>query len=212
MAKGFVCLCSAYRGPGAVSTVGCLLLVVEIAVGAMYAIGEKLFEGIEDLRGMTLDIPLKSVSCKLSSQFTGPNEIKAIISPSAVKLKLPTTIRVQSTFYISQVKPGLSSHVGIITLPRTPACLPSRHQSSRKSWNSGQPIVTATLPSSPARPSPPPPSLDSPTCQVSHNRPFNLHSLLAEFHGPLITLSSVQSFATLDHHATSLSVCFQLWL
>ncbi|XP_014831968.1 PREDICTED: uncharacterized protein LOC106909964, partial [Poecilia mexicana] len=55
------------------------------------------------------DIPLKAASKKLSPKFLGPFEIQAVLNPSAVRLKLPSSLRVHPVFHVSLLKPVKSS-------------------------------------------------------------------------------------------------------
>lgn len=57
----------------------------------------------------TKDIHLKSMSKKLSPRFIGPYRIESVISPSAVRLQLPPSLRVHPTFHVSQIKPVFTS-------------------------------------------------------------------------------------------------------
>ncbi|XP_038153093.1 uncharacterized protein LOC119791199 [Cyprinodon tularosa] len=57
----------------------------------------------------TRDISLKSMSRKLSPRFIGPFKIAQIINPSAVRLHLPSSLRIHLTFHISQIKPVITS-------------------------------------------------------------------------------------------------------
>ena len=62
------------------------------------------------------DIPLKVESKKLAPRYIGPFVVDSVVNPSAVKLKLPSTMRVHPTFHVSQLKPVSSS----------PLCPPSK--------------------------------------------------------------------------------------
>lgn len=51
------------------------------------------------------NFPLKTSSKKLSPCYLGPFEITAIVNPSAVKLKLPSGLRVHPGFHVLLLKP-----------------------------------------------------------------------------------------------------------
>ncbi|KAI2667850.1 Transposon Tf2-9 polyprotein [Labeo rohita] len=54
----------------------------------------------------TKNIPLRSVSNKLAPKFIGPFSVTKIISPVAVRLKLPPVYRrIHSVFHVSKIKP-----------------------------------------------------------------------------------------------------------
>uniref|UniRef100_A0A3P9N401 Integrase catalytic domain-containing protein n=1 Tax=Poecilia reticulata TaxID=8081 RepID=A0A3P9N401_POERE len=59
----------------------------------------------------TCDFPLKAMAKKLAPKFIGPFEILAIINPAAVRLRLPSSLCVHSTFHVSQLKPVLTSEL-----------------------------------------------------------------------------------------------------
>lgn len=75
------------------------------------------------------DVPLKVSSRKLAPRFIGPYVVHSVILPSAVKLKLPPSLRIHPVFHVSQVRPVLSSVL----------CPPSDPPSSRpaRRWSSG---------------------------------------------------------------------------
>lgn len=53
----------------------------------------------------TKNLPLKVPSKKLAPRFVGPFAVSKVLSPAAVRLRLPRSLRVHLTFHISQVKP-----------------------------------------------------------------------------------------------------------
>ena len=66
------------------------------------------------------EIPLKDNHRKLAPRFIGLYEIDTIICPSAVRLKLPSSLRIHLTFHVSQIKPVSSSQTGLsVDLPYT---------------------------------------------------------------------------------------------
>lgn len=67
-----------------------------------YEPGRRVWLAIED-------VPLKALSRKLAPCYIGTFEIETVMSPLAVKLKLPTALRIHPTFPISQIKPVHSS-------------------------------------------------------------------------------------------------------
>ena len=55
------------------------------------------------------DLPLQVESHKLAPRYIGPFEVDKIINPTAIKLKLPSSLRVHPTFHVSLLKPVSSS-------------------------------------------------------------------------------------------------------
>lgn len=67
------------------------------------------------------NIPLKTDSRKLSPRYLGPFKITKVISPTAVRLELPTALRIHPTFHVSQLKPVVSSDLCPPADPPPPA-------------------------------------------------------------------------------------------
>ena len=63
-----------------------------------YQLGQRVWLSAKDLN-------LKVPSKKLAPRFVGPFPISQVISPAAVRLRLPRSLRVHPTFHVSQVKP-----------------------------------------------------------------------------------------------------------
>ena len=70
----------------------------------------------------TKDIMIRGSTKKLAPRFIGPFTILSIISPMAVRLRLPTTMRrVHPTFHVSWIKPTVAHALcPTLALPPTP--------------------------------------------------------------------------------------------
>lgn len=67
-----------------------------------YAPGQKVWLSAKD-------VPLKETSHKLAPRFIGPFAIQSVVSPSAVRLTLPASLRIHPVFHVSQIRPVQSS-------------------------------------------------------------------------------------------------------
>lgn len=70
---------------------------------------------------------LKDFPWKLAPQFIGPFPIVRIINPSAVRLRLPASMRIHLTFHVSQIKPVVKSPLCPPTNLPPPAHLIDNH-------------------------------------------------------------------------------------
>ena len=58
---------------------------------------------------LTKDIPIRGDTRKLAPWYVGPFTISHVISPTAVRLRLPSTMRrIHPTFHFSRVKPAVA--------------------------------------------------------------------------------------------------------
>lgn len=71
----------------------------------------------------TKNLCLNTPSRKFSSLFIGPFPIQKIINPSAVRLHLPTHLRIHPTFHVSLLKPHKANNFPNRTLPPEPPVL-----------------------------------------------------------------------------------------
>ncbi|XP_038142447.1 uncharacterized protein LOC119784469 [Cyprinodon tularosa] len=77
----------------------------------------------------TRDLPLQVESRKLAPRYIGPFEVEKVINPSAVRLKLPDSIRVHPTFHVSLLKPVSFSPLSPPAEPPPPALSIDGHPS-----------------------------------------------------------------------------------
>ncbi|KAL2102010.1 hypothetical protein ACEWY4_003771 [Coilia grayii] len=72
----------------------------------------------------TKDLPVRVEYRKLAARFLGPFVVERVISPTAVRLRLPTTMRVHPTFHVSRIKPvRVSPHTPVEPPPPAPRLL-----------------------------------------------------------------------------------------
>ena len=60
----------------------------------------------------TKDLPPQRDSKKLAPRYVGPFEIVRVVNPVAVRLRLPASMKVHLTFYVSRIKPVAESDRG----------------------------------------------------------------------------------------------------
>ena len=78
-----------------------------------YNVGDKVWLS-------TKDIKINCPSQKLAEQQLGPFEIVKVMSPNAVKLKLPTSFKIHDVINVSQVRPYKPPVIGQhVTPPET---------------------------------------------------------------------------------------------
>ncbi|XP_058478083.1 uncharacterized protein LOC131449256 [Solea solea] len=68
----------------------------------------------------TRDLPLQVAARKLAPRFVGPFPVSKVIGPSAVRLRLPRSMRVHPTFHVSRVKPVKESLMVPAAVPPPP--------------------------------------------------------------------------------------------
>ncbi|KAK7929489.1 hypothetical protein WMY93_005884 [Mugilogobius chulae] len=73
------------------------------------------------------DIPLKVESKKLAPRFIGPFEVDKIINPTAIRLRLPPSMKIHPTFHVSQLKPFHESPLCPPAEPPPPAQIIDDH-------------------------------------------------------------------------------------
>ena len=63
-----------------------------------YRLGQKVWL-------LAKDLPLPTLSRKLAPRYVGPYTVERVINPSALRLQLPSSLKVHTLFHVSQVKP-----------------------------------------------------------------------------------------------------------
>ena len=85
-----------------------------------YQVGQKVWLS-------TRDIHLKCSSRTLEQRYIGPYPVIKIINPSAVRLKLPSVMRIHPTFHVSLLKPVSSSALSVPETPPPPPRIIDNH-------------------------------------------------------------------------------------
>ena len=68
---------------------------------------------------LTKDIPIRGGTRKLAPRYVGPFVVTHIISPTAIRLRLPPTMkRIHPTFHVSRLKPAVTSP--LVSAPPSP--------------------------------------------------------------------------------------------
>ena len=75
-----------------------------------YKVGDKVWLSTKNLN-------VDRLSCKLTKRQLGPYDIIKIISPNAVKLKLPTLFKIHNIINISHIRPYCPPAAGQSTIP-----------------------------------------------------------------------------------------------
>ena len=68
------------------------------------------------------DLPLPTVSRKLAPRYVGPHTIDHVINPSALRLQLPSSLKVHPVFHVSQVKPVADCDLSLPAAAPPPPC------------------------------------------------------------------------------------------
>uniref|UniRef100_A0A8C2WB23 Gypsy retrotransposon integrase-like protein 1 n=1 Tax=Cyclopterus lumpus TaxID=8103 RepID=A0A8C2WB23_CYCLU len=88
-----------------------------------YQLGQKVWLSSKDL-------PLQSTAKKLDPRFVGPFEITRVLSPAAVRLRLPTSMRIHPVFHVSRIKPVSHSPL----MPPAPVPPPPKIVDGHPQW------------------------------------------------------------------------------
>ena len=75
----------------------------------------------------TKDLPLQVDSRKLAPRYIGPFKMVKISNPSAIRLKLPNSLKFHPTFHVSLLKPVSSCALGPPTKPPPPPLVVDGH-------------------------------------------------------------------------------------